>query len=221
METTTWSSKERDSMRQGGGKGRQSPSSPPTTLLISQFMALLFNEAIQGGEAQCRRCSHWSIAVNPPPPLLGGPVELSAGQVPPPSTSTGGLSFRRPPQLLFVSTCTNPSKTDQSLLYTAFSTSNQQLRFSDSNCQLMERTARNVTSAEPLTEVLRLVEQSQRVQNLLLKVVRLSAEHHESGVSSWFWTMCSRASTVLQSTPLPPLRSKNIVTQQPKGPLAS
>ena len=57
--------------------------SPP--LLIPQFMALLFNKAIQGGEALWTRCSRGSIAMNPrlvcmgTTYLLRGPVELSVG----------------------------------------------------------------------------------------------------------------------------------------------
>lgn len=62
---------------EGGGKAEP--------LLIRQFMALLFNKAIQGGEAQWRRCSRGSIALNPrlvcmgTTYLLRGPVELSVG----------------------------------------------------------------------------------------------------------------------------------------------
>lgn len=55
-----------------GGAGR--PSLPP--LLISQFTAPLFNEAIQGAEAQWTRCSRGSIAANPPSSLHGD--DLSA-----------------------------------------------------------------------------------------------------------------------------------------------
>lgn len=64
-------------------RGEAEPT--PPTLLIHQFIALLFNEAIQGGEAQWTRCSRGSIAVNPrlvcvgTTYLLGGPVELSVG----------------------------------------------------------------------------------------------------------------------------------------------
>lgn len=65
-------------------EGRQSRPPPPfLSLLIRQFMALLFNKAIQGGEAQWTRCSRRSIAMNPRLVCIGvtylrrGPTELS------------------------------------------------------------------------------------------------------------------------------------------------
>lgn len=46
-------------------RGQARQGTPPTpTLLIHQFMALLFNKAIQGGAAQGTRCSCGSIVVN-------------------------------------------------------------------------------------------------------------------------------------------------------------
>lgn len=51
----------REQERGGGGGEAESP--PP--LLIRQFMALLFNKAIQGGEALWTRCSRGSIASEP------------------------------------------------------------------------------------------------------------------------------------------------------------
>lgn len=71
--------------RGGGGRRGEAESPPHPPLLIRQFMALLFNKAIQGGEAQWTRCSRGSIAVNPrlvcmgTTYLLRGPVELSVG----------------------------------------------------------------------------------------------------------------------------------------------
>lgn len=70
-------------VRERGGPEEGEAESPP--LLIRQFMALLFNKAIQGGEAQWTGCSLGSIAMNPrlvcigTTYLLGGPVELSVG----------------------------------------------------------------------------------------------------------------------------------------------
>lgn len=65
------------------GGGRVAPFF--LSLLIRQFMAFLFNKAIQGGEAQWTRCSRGSIAMNPRLVCMGvtylrrGPIELSVG----------------------------------------------------------------------------------------------------------------------------------------------